>query len=233
MVTNVVEALRAQIALLADVPFKGGAYRDGWQAAIKDALYRIDYYAAAPAHSEPDAEAVEARWELAEAIRQWYVLAGRNPATGSYDQPQPSWLLNHLAARGYRLVRASVSEPALDKQEVFQQTESYADALEYAWATWAKGYKAGSEHSEADRGAGLAIERLGLSDEQTLLLHDHLASRQQTLPEWLGDVLMHMGLGRATGRNYAPPAALAASQSPEPANADSATQPAEREEAGE
>lgn len=53
------------------------------------------------------------------------------------------------------------------------------------------------------------VASLGLSDEQTAILRDLLASRQQTISEWLGDVLMDMGLGRATGKQYPPPAALA------------------------
>lgn len=54
----------------------------------------------------------------------------------------------------------------------------------------------------------LDVERLGLSDEQTAILRDHLASRQQTVSEFIGDLLMDVGLGRATGKEYPPPARL-------------------------
>lgn len=50
----------------------------------------------------------------------------------------------------------------------------------------------------------LDVERLGLSAEQTAILRDHLASRQQTVAEFFGDVLMEYGLGRATGKDYPP-----------------------------
>jgi hypothetical protein len=50
---------------------------------------------------------------------------------------------------------------------------------------------------------------LGLSDEQTNILRGHLASRQQSVSEFLGDVLMEYGLGRATGKEYAPPMSAA------------------------
>jgi hypothetical protein len=45
-----------------------------------------------------------------------------------------------------------------------------------------------------------------LSDEQQAILHDHLASRQQTASQFFGDVLMEYGLGRAIGKEYPPPA---------------------------
>ena len=53
----------------------------------------------------------------------------------------------------------------------------------------------------------LDVERLGLSAEQTAIMRDHLASRQQTVSEFFGDVLMEMGLGRATGKEYPGPSA--------------------------
>jgi hypothetical protein len=46
------------------------------------------------------------------------------------------------------------------------------------------------------------VERLGLSSEQTVILREHLASRQQTVSEFLGDVLMEYGLGRTAGKEY-------------------------------
>jgi hypothetical protein len=62
----------------------------------------------------------------------------------------------------------------------------------------------------------LDVARLGLSAEQTGNLRDHLASRQQPVSEFLGDVLMEIGLGRATGKEYPPPARLTAEPTPEP-----------------
>jgi hypothetical protein len=52
------------------------------------------------------------------------------------------------------------------------------------------------------------LDVLGLSDEQTRNLRKHLADRQQTLGEWIGDVLFDMRLGRPDGLEY-PPASAA------------------------
>ena len=49
------------------------------------------------------------------------------------------------------------------------------------------------------------VERLGLSSEQTVILREHLTKRQQTVSEFLGDILMEYGLGRAMGKEYPPP----------------------------
>jgi hypothetical protein len=67
-------------------------------------------------------------------------------------------------------------------------------------------YPMGLLGEAAQPAPGLDVEALGLSAEQTTILRDHLASRQQTLSEFLGDMLMDIGLGRATGREYPPPA---------------------------
>jgi len=71
------------------------------------------------------------------------------------------------------------------------------------------GYEIRPIEAEAAQPApGLDVETLGLSAEQTTILRDHLVSRQQTISEFLGDVLMDLGLGRATGRDYPTPARL-------------------------
>jgi hypothetical protein len=63
----------------------------------------------------------------------------------------------------------------------------------------------------------LDVERLGLSDEQTRNLRQHLISRQQTLGEWISDVLFDFRMGRPDGIDYPPPSRLSASgESPEP-----------------
>lgn len=71
---------------------------------------------------------------------------------------------------------------------------------------WAETAHKGQDQLRIWRDHILAIEAegLGLSDEQTELLRDHLASRQQTVGEFLGDMLMDIGLGRATGKDYPP-----------------------------
>jgi hypothetical protein len=53
-----------------------------------------------------------------------------------------------------------------------------------------------------------AVEVLRLSAEQTMILRDRLTHRGQSVSEFLGDLLMENGLGRAVGRDY-PPAAEA------------------------
>jgi hypothetical protein len=70
--------------------------------------------------------------------------------------------------------------------------------------------------------AGVAQERppidvdaLGLSDEQTRNLRQHLADRQQTLGEWIGDVLFDFRLGRPDGIDYPPAGESVASPEPE------------------
>lgn len=50
--------------------------------------------------------------------------------------------------------------------------------------------------------AVLDVDRLGLSDEQTRNLRQHLIARQQTLGEWIGDVLFDYRMGRPDGIEY-------------------------------
>jgi hypothetical protein len=58
------------------------------------------------------------------------------------------------------------------------------------------------------------VDSLGLSDEQTRNLRQHLADRQQTLGEWIGDVLFDFRLGRPDGIDYPPAGGSVASPEP-------------------
>ena len=72
------------------------------------------------------------------------------------------------------------------------------------------------QRCRAAQGAAVppTVDALGLSDEQTRNLREHLAARQQTLGEWIGDVLFDMRLGRPDGIEY-PPASGASTDSTE------------------
>jgi hypothetical protein len=48
------------------------------------------------------------------------------------------------------------------------------------------------------------VDSLGLSDEQTRNLRQHLTARQQTLGEWIADVLFDYRMGRPDGIDYPP-----------------------------
>ena len=96
-------------------------------------------------------------------------------------------------------INGATDEPGLRLREDSEFIVALVNAYRAGHLTQA------SEATGVAEGAGLDPERLGLSVEQTAILRDLLTKRQQTVSEWLGDVLFEYGLGRPPGRDYAPP----------------------------
>jgi len=167
--------------------------------------------------SAPQADRMIALWaEMVRTLMRSASEDGLSSVAGTTDREEALsfvdvWVQEDIAALAHPAPAAPLdpidlrSEAALDAFMSGLDSPWHSDESRRSWCRMFLRDAAMGHLRLAAPAAPLDPILAALSEEQRAIVIELIAARQQTPAEWLSDVVMDLGLGRAAGRDYPSP----------------------------